>query len=170
MLAIWITGSISGSGNMPFRPAHSISKLRIRYGAICKEKRYNSERRGSIWTGWRIPFMQIIRKCVCVDPPSAHSSSSHLEPFPISRQHYKPIVVHIHLNLYIYMLRRQKYRHSSIYIYIYISVCMCVFVCISFKYTAGRWCRRTKIQMVTTLKIWINRICTSSLSLIYTYI
>lgn len=32
--AIWITGSTSGSGNTPFRPAHSISKLRTRNGAI----------------------------------------------------------------------------------------------------------------------------------------
>ena len=34
MLAIWMTGSLSASGNMPFRPAHSISKLRMRSGAI----------------------------------------------------------------------------------------------------------------------------------------
>lgn len=38
MLAIWITGSISASGKMPFLPAHSISKLRMRRGAIfCQE-------------------------------------------------------------------------------------------------------------------------------------
>ena len=34
MLEIWITRSFSGSGKIPLRPAHSISKLRIRIGAI----------------------------------------------------------------------------------------------------------------------------------------
>lgn len=34
MLAIWMTGSIFASGKVPLRPAHSISKLRIRNGAI----------------------------------------------------------------------------------------------------------------------------------------
>ena len=34
MLAIWMTGSWLASGKIPFRPAHSISKLRIRRGAI----------------------------------------------------------------------------------------------------------------------------------------
>lgn len=34
MFAIWITGSTDASGKMPLRPAHSISKLRIRRGAI----------------------------------------------------------------------------------------------------------------------------------------
>jgi hypothetical protein len=34
MLAIWMTGSISGSGKIPLRPAHSISNERIRSGAI----------------------------------------------------------------------------------------------------------------------------------------
>ena len=34
MLAIWMTGSWLASGKIPFLPAHSISKLRIRSGAI----------------------------------------------------------------------------------------------------------------------------------------
>ena len=34
MLAIWMTGSIVASGKIPFRPAHSISKLKMRKGAI----------------------------------------------------------------------------------------------------------------------------------------
>jgi hypothetical protein len=34
MLAIWMTGSISASGKIPLRPAHSRSKLRMRRGAI----------------------------------------------------------------------------------------------------------------------------------------
>ena len=34
ILAIWITGSWLASGKMPLRPAHSISKLSIRRGAI----------------------------------------------------------------------------------------------------------------------------------------
>ena len=34
MFAICITGSMCGSGKIPLRPAHSISKLRIRSGAI----------------------------------------------------------------------------------------------------------------------------------------
>mmetsp|Transcript_34757 Transcript_34757/g.82380 ORF Transcript_34757/g.82380 Transcript_34757/m.82380 type:complete len:221 (+) Transcript_34757:2231-2893(+) len=33
-LAIWMTGSFSGSGKCPLRPAHSISKERVRSGAI----------------------------------------------------------------------------------------------------------------------------------------
>jgi hypothetical protein len=33
MLAIWMTGSTCASGKIPFRPAHSISKLSIRRGA-----------------------------------------------------------------------------------------------------------------------------------------
>jgi hypothetical protein len=33
MLAIWMTGSTCASGKMPFRPAHSISKLSMRRGA-----------------------------------------------------------------------------------------------------------------------------------------
>lgn len=33
MLAIWMTGSLSGSGNIPFRFVHSISKDKIRKGA-----------------------------------------------------------------------------------------------------------------------------------------
>ena len=34
ILAIWMTGSSCASGKIPFRPAHSISKLRMRRGAI----------------------------------------------------------------------------------------------------------------------------------------
>ena len=34
MLAIWMTGSRSASGKIPFRPAHSMSKLSILRGAI----------------------------------------------------------------------------------------------------------------------------------------
>ncbi len=34
ILAIWMTGSFSGSGNIPFLPAHSMSKLRILKGAM----------------------------------------------------------------------------------------------------------------------------------------
>lgn len=34
MFAIWMTGSTDASGKTPFLPAHSISKLRIRKGAI----------------------------------------------------------------------------------------------------------------------------------------
>jgi len=34
ILAIWIIGSSLGSGKMPLRPAHSMSKLRMRNGAI----------------------------------------------------------------------------------------------------------------------------------------
>ena len=33
MFAIWMTGSLSGSGKTPFLPAHSMSKLRILKGA-----------------------------------------------------------------------------------------------------------------------------------------
>ena len=33
MFAIWMTGSCSGSGKCPFRPAHSMSNERIRNGA-----------------------------------------------------------------------------------------------------------------------------------------
>lgn len=32
--AIWMTGSICASGKMPLRPAHSISKLKTRNGAM----------------------------------------------------------------------------------------------------------------------------------------
>ena len=37
MLAIWMTGSIFGSGNTPFRPAHSMSKLKILKGAVAAQ-------------------------------------------------------------------------------------------------------------------------------------
>lgn len=33
-LAIWITGSSSGTGKIPLRPQHSISKLSVRMGAM----------------------------------------------------------------------------------------------------------------------------------------
>ena len=39
MLAICMTGSCCGSGNTPFLPAHSMSKLRIRAGAILPKNR-----------------------------------------------------------------------------------------------------------------------------------
>ena len=43
ILAIWIIGSFSASGKIPFRPAHSISKLRIRTGAILSHSPENHE-------------------------------------------------------------------------------------------------------------------------------
>ena len=41
IFAIWITGSLSGSGNIPFLPAHSISKLSILSGAILSQSPKN---------------------------------------------------------------------------------------------------------------------------------
>ena len=38
ILAIWITGSVCASGKIPFLPAHSMSKLRIRSGAILDQR------------------------------------------------------------------------------------------------------------------------------------
>jgi hypothetical protein len=35
--AIWITGSMFASGKIPFRPAHSMSKLNIRRGAMLSQ-------------------------------------------------------------------------------------------------------------------------------------
>ena len=51
IFAIWITGSLSGSGNIPFLPAHSISKLSILSGAILSQspKKYLSQNRSNFF-------------------------------------------------------------------------------------------------------------------------
>lgn len=56
MFAIWMTGSMFGSGNIPFLPAHSISKLRTRKGAM-----WDHSPSGECEMNWS--YLRTIRRC-----------------------------------------------------------------------------------------------------------
>jgi len=49
MLAIWMTGSLSASGKMPLRPAHSMSNERMRSGATPDQSPTASCEMRAVW-------------------------------------------------------------------------------------------------------------------------
>lgn len=90
ILAIWMTGSLSASGKIPFRPAHSISKLRILRGArllhspsgACEMRSSDLARRKRRDTGVRRVLILLMKRSGRTGSPSrSGTATSSSRPF-----------------------------------------------------------------------------------------